>query len=186
MKQFRNALDITVDNHIIVKGGYIQLPVPMTITKEWLKAPSIAEGYDSNGNSVLYPLHNFQVIEADLKPFIGKTVYVVPDDDLYYSYLEAVRQNMIIEQECMTAPEILEFISRSNKYMERITNQYSAISDLLISRIWSYQLFNRNMSNKCYQDAYKTLYTVSTLQLLLLIAVNTPKFCFDICFQPNT
>ena len=31
MKTMRNALNITADNHELVKAGYIQLPVPITI-----------------------------------------------------------------------------------------------------------------------------------------------------------
>ena len=41
MKTMRNALNITADNHELVKAGYIQLPVPITITEEWLNSPSL-------------------------------------------------------------------------------------------------------------------------------------------------
>ena len=33
MKTMRNALNITADNHELVKAGYIQLPVPITIKR---------------------------------------------------------------------------------------------------------------------------------------------------------
>lgn len=183
MKQFRNALDITVDNYSIVKGGYIQLPVPIQITHEWLKTASIAEGYNSNIASVLYPLRDSQIIEKDIEPFLGRTIYALPDDGIYYSFLEIMRIDMLSEHGYMTNDEIQDFLNNSDEYLERIIKQYSAISDLLITRIWSYRLFEENKADDRYLEAYKSLCTVSTLQLLLLISVNTPNFNLDICFE---
>ena len=83
----------------------------------------------------------------------------------------------------MTDAEFQDFLTESDEYIERITNQYSAISDLLITRIWNYRLFERNKITGRYLDAYKTLCTISVLQLLLIISVNTPKFNLSICFE---
>ena len=183
MKQFRNASDITVDSCPIVKGGYIQLPVPIVISEEWMQAPSIADGYDSNGTSVLYPLRSFQITENDLRPFFGRTIYALPEDGVYYSHLELIRQDVMMDYGYMTDAEFQDFLTESDEYIERITNQYSAISDLLITRIWNYRLFERNKTTGRYLDAYKTLCTISVLQLLLIISVNTPKFNLSICFE---
>lgn len=185
MRQFRNALDITVDNKTIVKGGYIQLPVPITITRDWLNDRTIIDGFDRNLDSILGPLKRFRITEKDLVSFIGKTIYAVPDDNIYYSFLEILRQDLIIDRDYIPVHVLQDFLETSEESMSVITDQYVSISDLLITRVWSYHLFKRVSPKDKYLDAYLSLCMVSSLQLLLLIAVNTPSFDFQICFSEN-
>lgn len=185
MKQFKSALNVTVDDKSIIKGGYIQLPEPIMITHDWLRSLSFVDGYDSNEESVLYPLREFKMTEQDIEPLIGKKIYAVPDDTIYHAHLEMVRQEMIVNYELSTEESIQDFLTKSDVYVERILGPYMAISDLLISRIWSYRVFEHRIKNHQYMDSYKSLYMVSVLQLLLLITVNTPRFNLKICFEEN-
>lgn len=183
MKNFRKALDITIDNQIIVKGGYIQLPLPITITEEWLNAPSIADGYDSNKASVLYPLREYKITEDDLKSFIGKTIYNVPDDSVYGLYLETLVRNVMLDHEYMAPEKIQEYLRQGDEYAENVLAHYSTISELLINRVWSYIIFKKEVKEDRLMTAYKTLCTVSSLQLLLMISVLTPNVDINTCFE---
>ena len=87
MKTMRNALNITADNHELVKAGYIQLPVPITITEEWLNSPSLLYKEETNRERLMYDLRASGITETDFEKLIGKTIYSVPDDAIYNAYL---------------------------------------------------------------------------------------------------
>ena len=182
MKPFINATNIMVDSHDIIKNGYIQLVSPVKITEEWLNKESIIEGYDTNLDCILVPLKNNKIVETDLKPFIGKTIYNIPDESIYNMHLETIRQEMLMSKVFITDDEIQSFLERSDNLVNGLTSLYNSISDLLIQRMWSYILLKRNQTKSRYLSAYKTLCGVSSMQALLIIAVNTPKFELDKCF----
>ena len=96
MKTMRNALNITADNHELVIAGYIQLPVPITITEEWLNSPSLLYKEETNRERLMYDLRASGITEADFQKLIGKTIYSIPDDSIYNAYLEVTRTSMKI------------------------------------------------------------------------------------------
>ena len=159
MKTMRNALNITADNHELVKAGYIQLPVPITITEEWLNSPSLLYKEESNRERLLYDLRACGITETDFEKLIGKTIYSVPDDSIYNAYLDA--------------------------YVEQMTEAYSRFSELLIDRVWNYYLFKEQVKLDRLMLAYKEMVAECTVQTLLFILVNTPNFGLGICFKKD-
>ena len=186
MKQFRNALDINVDNEYVIKGGYVQMPVPVRVTEDWLNSPSISEEYKSNLDSILSPLQKFKVTKTDLELFMDKFLYAVPGDDIYESYLETRRLDLLSIRDFLSEAQIYDFLDKSDEFIDQIMEQYTTICDLLITRNWTYRKQIKKNANVAYLNAYHTLCIVNLLQLLLLISVNTPDFIFDICFQDNS
>ena len=74
MKTMRNALNITADNHELVKAGYIQLPVPITITEEWLNSPSLLYKEETNRERLMYDLRACGITDTDFEKLIGKRI----------------------------------------------------------------------------------------------------------------
>lgn len=182
MKQFRNALNITIENYQIVKGGYIQLPEVITITDEWLGTPSLLYKEESNRDHVLSELHDLKIIGKDLETFIGKTVCAVPDETVYSVYLEIVRGDKVMDQD-MAYEDMQKFLIESDAYIENLTNRYSEIVELLISRVWNYHMFKEQVKLDRLINVYKEMIIECTVQTLVFIAVNTPHFGLEMCFK---
>lgn len=106
MKTMRNALSITADNHELVKARYIQLPVPTTITEEWLNSTSLLYKEETNRERLMYDLRACGITDTDFEKLIGKTIYSVPDDAIYNAYLEVTRLDKLTEQEDMVYEDI--------------------------------------------------------------------------------
>lgn len=178
-----NATNIMVDNHVIIKNGYIQLMKPFAVTEEWLNSESVIDGFETNRDCILEPLRNNKIVEADLEVFMERTVYAVPDESLYGTYLEMLRQDTIVSQNLSSEELVQDFLEKSDNLVEGLCSLYNTVTDLLIQRMWSYILLRRNQTQSRYLGVYETLYAVSAMQALLIISVNTPKFCLDQCFQ---
>jgi hypothetical protein len=185
MKTMRNALNITADNHELVKAGYIQLPVPITITEEWLNSPSLLYKEESNRERLLYDLRACGITDTDFEKLIGKTIYSIPDDAIYNAYLEVTRLDKLTEQEDMVYEDIQKYLSESDAYVEQMTEAYSRFSELLIDRVWNYYLFKEQVKLDRLMLAYKEMVAECTVQTLLFILVNTPNFGLGICFKKD-
>ena len=185
MKTMSNALNITADNHELVKAGYIQLPVPITITEEWLNSPSLLYKEESNRERLLYDLRACGITDTDFEKLIGKTIYSIPDDAIYNAYLEVTRLDKLTEQEDMVYEDIQKYLSESDAYVEQMTEAYSRFSELLIDRVWNYYLFKEQVKLDRLMLAYKEMVAECTVQTLLFISVNTPNFGLGICFKNN-
>ena len=185
MKTMRNALNITADNHELAKAGYIQLPVPITITEEWLNSPSLLYKEESNRERLLYDLRACGITDTDFEKLIGKTIYSIPDDAIYNAYLEVTRLDKLTEQEDMVYEDIQKYLSESDAYVEQMTEAYSRFSELLIDRVWNYYLFKEQVKLDRLMLAYKEMVAECTVQTLLFILVNTPNFGLGICFKKD-
>ena len=183
MKTMRNALNITADNHELVKAGYIQLPVPITITEEWLNSPSLLYKEETNRERLMYDLRASGITETDFEKLIGKTIYSVPDDAIYNAYLEVTRLDKLTELEDMVYEDIQKYLSESDAYVEQMTEAYSRFSELLVDRVWNYYLFKEQVKLDRLMRAYKEMVAECTVQTLLFISVNTPNFGLGICFM---
>ena len=176
MKTMRNALNITADNHELVKAGYIQLPVPITITEEWLNSPSLLYKEETNRERLMYDLRACGITDTDFENLIGKTIYSVPDDAIYNAYLEVTRLDKLTEQEDIAYEDMQKYLSESDAYVEQMTEAYSRFSELLIDRVWNYYLFKEQVKLDRLMHAYKEMVAECTVQTLLFILVNTPNF----------
>jgi hypothetical protein len=185
MKTMRNALNITADNHELVKAGYIQLPVPITITEEWLNSPSLLYKEETNRERLLYDLRACGITDTDFGKLIGKTIYSVPDDSIYNAYLEVTRLDKLDEHEDMVYEDIQKYLSASDAYVEQMTEVYSRFSEMLVDRVWNYYLFKEQVKLDRLMHAYKEMVAECTVQTLLFILVNTPNFGLGICFKNN-
>ena len=185
MKTMRNALNITADNHELVKAGYIQLPVPITITEEWLNSPSLLYKEESNRERLMYDLRACGITDTDFQKLIGKTIYSVPDDSIYNAYLEVTRLDKLTEQEDIAYEDMQKYLSESDAYVEQMTEAYSRFSELLIDRVWNYYLFKEQVKLDRLMLAYKEMVAEGTVQTLLFILVNTPNFGLGICFKKD-
>ena len=185
MKTMRNALNITADNHELVKAGYIQLPVPITITEEWLNSPSLLYKEETNRERLMYDLRACGITDTDFENLIGKTIYSVPDDAIYNAYLEVTRLDKLTEQEDIAYEDMQKYLSESDAYVEQMTEAYSRFSELLIDRVWNYYLFKEQVKLDRLMHAYKEMVAECTVQTLLFILVNTPNFGLGICFKKD-
>lgn len=185
VKTMRNALNITADNHELVKAGYIQLPVPITITEEWLNSQSLLYKEESNRERLLYDLRACGITENDFQKLIGKTIYSVPNDSIYNAYLEVTRLDKLDEHEDMVYEDIQKYLSESDAYVGQMTEAYSRFSELLIDRVWNYYLFKEQVKLDRLMHAYKEMVAECTVQALLFISVNTPNFGLGICFKKD-
>ena len=181
----RNALNITADNHELVKAGYIQLPVPITITEEWLNSPSLLYKEETNRERLMYDLRACGITDTDFENLIGKTIYSVPDDAIYNAYLEVTRLDKLTEQEDIAYEDMQKYLSESDAYVEQMTEAYSRFSELLIDRVWNYYLFKEQVKLDRLMHAYKEMVAECTVQTLLFILVNTPNFGLGICFKKD-
>lgn len=186
MKQFTNATNIIVDNHTIIKNGYIQLINPIKVTDSWLAEESVIEGFDTNLDSIIDPLRENKIIASDLDEFIGKTIYCIPDESLYSAYLEMIRQDIIIKKGNLSDETIQNFLDKSDEIIDGLMTLYDTVIDLLIQRMWSFILLQRNQVNHKHMCIYENLYSVSALQALLIIHVNTPGFDLKKCFTEQS
>ena len=185
MKTMRNALNITADNHELVKAGYIQLPVPITITEEWLNSPSLLYKEETNRERLMYDLRACGITDTDFENLIGKTIYSVPDDAIYNAYLEVTRLDKLTEQEDIAYEDMQKYLSESDAYVEHMTEAYSRFSELLIDRVLNYYLFKEQGKLDRLMHAYKEMVAECTVQTLLFILVNTPNFGLGICFKKD-
>ena len=185
MKTMRNALNITADNHELVKAGYIQLPVPITITEEWLNSPSLLYKEETNRERLMYDLRACGITDTDFEKLIGKTIYSIPDDSIYNAYLEVTRLDKLTEQEDIAYEDMQKYLSESDAYVEQMTEAYSKFSEMLVDRVWNYYLFKEQVKLDRLMHAYKEMVAECTVQALLFISVNTPNFGLGICFRKD-
>ena len=164
MKTMRNALNITADNHELVKAGYIQLPVPITITEEWLNSPSLLYKEESNRERLMYDLRASGITDTDFEKLIGKTIYSIPDDSVYNAYLEVTRLDKLDEHEDMVYEDIQKYLSESDAYVEQMTEVYSRFSEMLVDRVWNYYLFKEQVKLDRLMLAYKEMVAECTVQ----------------------
>ena len=181
----RNALNITADNLELVKAGYIQLPVPITITEEWLNSPSLLYKEESNRERLLYDLRACGITDTDFENLIGKTIYSVPDDAIYNAYLEVTRLDKLTEQEDIAYEDMQKYLSESDDYVGKKTEAFSSISVILVVGGWIYYLFKEQVKLDRLMLAYKEMAAECSVQTLLFISVNTPNFGLGICFKNN-
>lgn len=133
MPNINFASNIVINNHVIMKDGYIKLPFPIEIADEWLNEPSL------------------------LKKEISHKEYIFS--------------------------ELQKYLDEKDTCIETLEGRYAEISDLLISRVWSYHLFKDQVKLDRLMTAYKEMCAECTVQALLFIISNTPDFGMKICLK---
>ena len=181
MKNLRNALNITADNHQLVKEGYLLLPTPIEITNEWLDSPSLLYKENTNRERIMGDLHELNITEKDFDSLIGKTVLSVPDETVYGTYLEITRIDKIGED--MDYDTMQKYLFESDRYVDQMTEAYEKFSEHLFRRIWDYYLFKEQVKLERLTSAYKEQILESVIEALLFISVNTPNLDLNVCFE---
>lgn len=184
MKRLRNALDVTANGHVLMKGGYIQLPTPIEMTEEWLDAPSNLYKMETNRARLIIALKENSALELKFEEFINKTVYSVPDETVYKTYLEITREDKLMDaEENMNYEEVQRYLLESDAYIDETSESYSKISEQLITHIWDYHALKDIVKQERLVKAYVELYTEATWKALLFINAHTSNMNLEVCFK---